>query len=550
MQFLNPIAGALALLGIPILVMYLIRQRTRMRPVSSLIFWEQIQPQAYHKPFWRRLRQWLSLLLQWLFLALLVLALANPLITGTGKGREAVIFVLDRSASMQAHGSEGIAWDRARELLKNRFKGLRAGQEAILMATGASPVVLQPWTDSRRMLQRTLDQCETEGTDHNLAEAIALAELLVEEREHARIVVITDAVGSNRIPIKPETPVRYELITPDTPNAGLTFAAARRSPTLPDVFHISVRAANSAHAPFSGELLTYQGDTLVDARPVSMEPGDTWERHWTERGNTTVRYRFELASEREDSLAADNTASVMVTPLQTLRVNIVRPGHPFIAAALNAIPGVAWTAVDTGETHREDYAADLTIFYQTAPTALPRSPSLLFMPPGSGFWGDYQGTISNPLAADWLRDSPLLKHTEWGTVGLLDATAYAPADGATTLVDGLEAPLVFGKWDDAGREWISTAFNLEQSDLAFRTTFPIFMGNLLQTLRQGNHIQPARLPGLAETRLAPAIGPTDQPEADYRHAATLHFPTWWWLGLAGLLWCLTEWRLFTRKITE
>ena len=55
MNFLWPTAWWLALLGVPIVLFYLIRQRLRAKPVTTLLFWENLSPKVHNLPLWRKL---------------------------------------------------------------------------------------------------------------------------------------------------------------------------------------------------------------------------------------------------------------------------------------------------------------------------------------------------------------------------------------------------------------------------------------------------------------------------------------------------------------
>src|SRR6202000_2141728 len=91
MKFLWPAAWSLLGLALPIILFYLIRQRLRVKSVTTLLFWENLAPKVHNLPLWRKLRRLVSLLLQLLLLALLVFALARPILPGQSEVTSAVV---------------------------------------------------------------------------------------------------------------------------------------------------------------------------------------------------------------------------------------------------------------------------------------------------------------------------------------------------------------------------------------------------------------------------------------------------------------------------
>src|SRR5512137_2507772 len=102
MNFLAPLAFLLAALLPVIIVMYLLRLRRTEHVVSSVYLWRRIVRDVEANAPWQRLRRNLLLILQLLFLATLIFALARPFTWVEGIAGQAAILILDASASMSA----------------------------------------------------------------------------------------------------------------------------------------------------------------------------------------------------------------------------------------------------------------------------------------------------------------------------------------------------------------------------------------------------------------------------------------------------------------
>ncbi len=97
------------------------------------------------------------------------------------------------------------------------------------------------------------------------------------------------------------------------------------------------------------------------------------------------------------------------------------------------------------------------------------------------------------------------------------------------------------------------AFGLEDSDLVFRTAFPILLGNLVQSLQPEEKDTARALPGPGESQLkVTAPVPEKKPAAPEpgRQGWWTTFPLWWWALILGTLWLLAEGWSYSRRITE
>ena len=78
MNLVNPAGLWLAALAAPIIGLYILKIRLRREPVSTIQFWRRVFEEKKPRSIWQRLRHWVSLALQLLFLLLLTGALADP----------------------------------------------------------------------------------------------------------------------------------------------------------------------------------------------------------------------------------------------------------------------------------------------------------------------------------------------------------------------------------------------------------------------------------------------------------------------------------------
>ena len=545
MKFLWPIAWSLLGLALPILLFYLIRQRLRVKPVTTLLFWENLAPKVHNLPLWRRLRRLVSLLLQLLLLALIVFAIVRPILPGQGTTASSLVMVLDPSVTMAA----GTRWQDATDLALRRIDAMSFGDEATVILATEPPRVLSPWTGRKSDLRQVISEAKTASTVTDIRPALGLAHNLVLSHPGAQIELISDTVWS--VPPEKETldRVKLDLIGKPATNSGITLFSARFLPAGAGEYQLAIKIAQNSSAPINGELTLMQNGKLMDVLPVTIPPGAPWQKFWRAQSMDAVDFEANWKPQGEDGFALDQEAKAHLDPVREIKVSLVSPPNPFLETALGSQTLVKvqrfFPAPPPGDS------ADITVFNDTMPPAgWSGKNTVLINPPKDGFWGERVGPIEKPLVSDTDKDAPLMRFASMSEVELRTATEFKPAPGAHVYVDAFGKPLIFGHWESEPR-WLVVAFDLDQSDFVFRTAFPILCANMVQALRPDEVMASANVPGPVATQMKQMAASSS---AEVEKPAPRHWwnaiPFWWWFACAGLLLALIEWSLYSRRITE
>lgn len=214
------IAAAIAVPSL--IILYFLKLRRRNVEISSTLLWKKaIQDLQANAPF-QRLRRNLLLFLQLLVLAAAILALAQPQMMSQRTTGEVKIFMIDRSASMNAIDGQPETTrtisrlDRAKELAIEEVDAMReAGlfgdekaDQAMVVAFDTTAVVVQQLTSDKDALRTAIRSIQPGQGPSKLGEAMQLAK----SRKPPRILMdnrgIEDAVG---------TPTEVEGLTAGPP---------------------------------------------------------------------------------------------------------------------------------------------------------------------------------------------------------------------------------------------------------------------------------------------------------------------------------------------
>jgi hypothetical protein len=504
--------------------------------------------QSYNSALWRKLRRWMSLLLQLVFLALVTFALTQPLAPWQTAQPASTVFVLDPSASMLTKEGSGTRWERALEVLEQRIRQLRPFDRAAILVATDPPQVLSGWTASRRTLLDALAQARPVEEGVSLRAALALAENLQATQPNASVQLLTDGVWKD--PTEVGEKVECVWIGEPQPNAGITQFSARRSFSSPGEVRVSLEVTSRARDKVDGAVELFRSGQLVDVQPVPLEPGGVWQREWDLQASGADEFEAKLTGFPPDALGADDSARVKIDAVHAVKVILVSDPNPYLEAALAALPLVEWARVEKLSGYPDPNA--LYVFNRIAPPeGFENANTILINPLASGFWGQSAGAVDRPLVSEVAKDEPLMRHTGFANVSLDAAAKWQKPPVSQVFAESFGEPLIYGQWDDR-RRWALLAFDLEGSDFVLRTAFPILLGNAVESLRPSKTVAPSTAPGRGESALeVTALKEKHAPTASPGLVAWwFAFPLWWWALAAAALWLVGEWWLFTRRVTE
>lgn len=549
MKFLWPVAWSLLGLALPIILFYLIRQRLRVKSVTTLLFWENLAPKVHNLPLWRKLRRLVSLLLQLLLLALLVFALARPILPGQSEVASSLVLILDPSVTMAAKSGTSTRWSEAKAAALKRINEMSFGDEATIILAGSPPKILSPWTGRKADLRQAVETASISSNITDIRPALRLARNLTLGHHDADIELISDTVWS--VPPEKETldKVKLDLIGSSVPNSGITLFSARPIPAGAGEYQLAIKIEQNTAAPINGELTVMQNGQLMDVLQVTVPPGQPWQKFWRAQSADAITFEAKWKPQGEDDFAPDQQAVAHLDPVKEIKATLVSQSNAFLEVALGSQTLVTskrvWPAPETSDN------ADLTIFNDTMPpTDWHGKATVLINPPQGGFWGKKVGPIDKPLVSEVDKDALLMRFVNLSDLQLRAATEFKPAPGARVYVDSFGKPLIFGHWESEPR-WLVIAFDLDQSDFVFRTAFPILCANLIQSLRPDSVADAGNVPGPVATQLKQMASSSSveiqKPTVGHWWMA---FPYWWWFACAAFLLLLIEWSLYTRRITE
>lgn len=543
MMWLTPWTGfILAACTVPLLLLlYFLKLRRSTQVVSSTLLWlSSTEDLRANAPF-QRLRRNVLLLLQLLALIMLVLAVMQPRIEGAGGRGGRTILLVDRSASMQARDVDGgTRLEAAIDAASGEIDRLHAGglfgggqEETMIIAFAETAEIVQPFTGSRQQLQDALAEIEPSHGRSRIEDALNLARVystnpnpdLVDRpiAEAASLVLFSDGriQDLDGLVLRGEALVFQRVGTDPFDNVSVAHVAAERPYDRPAFVEVFAGLANWNTVEVTVDVqLSVDGigrrieevelpAAARDAASGRTEPG--------RRNLTFTPFQqdrdaiIEVAVLREDSLAEDDAAAMVVPPPRQLRVGLITPERRLVRRIMEGL-SLQRLEVMTPEAYRSRVDAaelgdlDVLIFDAFAPAAMPPVPSIFLgrTPPTDRLraYGEAEGQVV--LGGNG--DHPVLRYVDVDPIYVDRALQVQGGGDSEVILEGSRGPLML-TFVHEGREHVFTTFDpIADSNWPYQRGLGVFLFNAVEYLgHHGDSLTRSQLsPGAALVAHLPA----------------------------------------------
>lgn len=509
MTLLAPTALALLVIALPITVLYILKLRMRQVHVSSDLFWQQIVQARPPRSFWNRFRHPLSWLTQILMLLAIVAAAADPRWLSNAPQHKLVI-ILDTSASMQAREASGqrltLATDRARQIIN----ALAPGSQAAIIASDLHPRIVCGMTDHIPDLLRAISKVQPSAAPGRPDLAVNAASQMLGNPSSGSILLLTDACF-DKATLNGRPELTIESIADDLPNVGITECQALRNSDDPlsAELLVSIRNASPLFAAASLELRL--AGKLSNVTRVTLAPGENSSRTFPRIGPAGgiwqaqlkgIRFSAEAnpaepapntAPEIADALEPDNSAVAVLPDAPRQKVLLVSPGNLFIQKVLEADPLTELSVLQQLPAENDWPRDTIVILHELVPRQLPPLPVLMLDPRSDCDAWNVASTRDNPLPAQTVTPHPVTRNFRLDDV-LIPAVSELEFNTSPQVLaaaeDGLPLCCLLPR---AIGPVVVVPLQLTQSDLAFRTVFPILISNTLHWLSGRTESSPSAI---------------------------------------------------------
>ena len=480
--------SALWALGLILAVIgfYLLRMPRQRLRLPSLVFLQMLKLESSRLP--RRWRTILSMVLQGVLLLLLAFSAARPLLTSGKLENRRLVLVLDVSASMQARIPEEntTRFELAKQKARDIVRRMEHGDRMLIIACDNEARIIRQFEMDRRTLYRTLDALKPSARTTNLAPALELVKEVTRPFPEADVYLITDGAS------EPDSDACKDVLTKThtiivgsaAGNVGIVDFSSRRNLNSERDFSSVMVLLNTYEEPRKVSIKMSIDDTLVDAREVTLEPGE--EHLEVFEGTLLVGGAFTaevvlLEQDVVDIFPSDNVAYEWIPKPERMRVMVFAPEEDlggYLDAAMSANIGVQGYRA-TPKDYNASYDVSAMIFYNWLPEKLPDRHLVMVNTRGQNPYVNIEsGPVLRPLMNTWDRTHPLMNYIGLENLLLDEALSVKGTEWMEPVAHTVQSPIILagkqGRW-----KHIFVAFDPKKSDFPFRLAFPVLLSNAL-----------------------------------------------------------------------
>ena len=467
--FLTYPLALIALATLPALTaIYLLRNRFRRRPVSSVLLWKFPVQSKQGGSKVHRLQLPLLFFLELLILTLLVTAAAAPH-WKLPQATRPLIVILDDSFSLHATGGDGLTTQkRAQNYLASLFK-LQAPPSTRLILAGREPRTLGGSIKTWSEVSALLAGWHCQSPEAALDKAVTLAAEL--GHQQANLLVLTDHKPADESVANPR--LEWHAFGQALDNVAIVNAART---ALGNQDRCLLEVANFSPQPRVTRLLVQTGTNAVALQSSTLSLGAQETRRLVFNLPATAP---ELSARLDpDALADDNSVQLLPPLRPQVRVKLDLPDAGLAALADRTLAATGLRAALTDNPQ--------LIIRATAPPGSDVSSNLWTLywagsEATNAFTGPFIVDTSHPLATGFSLDGVI-----WAAAALTNQPGGVPV----VLVGNV--PLVSARTDLLGGRHVRLNFNPARSTLQNTPAWPVLFWNLLQW-------RIAELPGLKES---------------------------------------------------
>jgi hypothetical protein len=488
MILLNPFALLFALAIGLVLLMHFRRPKT-LQSVSNLQLWQTQESNAIHRrPVLERIRKNWLLILQILFLAFAVLALARPSILFWENPRW-IVFVIDCSASMNSleHGQTRL--DRAREKVIILLDEVRRNDQILIVQSRPQPV-LKTYSGSDKSAMRSMvkNLAATEAAV-DLSQALILALTSLPKTEAYEAFVISDFAQNVPLPVQ-NAKVHFIQVGESNNNAAITRFSIRSNPYSSYDREVFSEIANfSDHLKNIRFVLSSEGTNLL-SEEIKLGSGE--RKSFVAPLPLGYAGIIQSSIDVKDDLDTDNRAYAVLDPGKK-SVLLVTKGNEFLEKALRVNSQVTCTAKKPEECVEElQKKYDVIILDGVELHAYPPANYFILKHAQAAGTSHAASIYNERNLVSLLPNHPVMTYVNLGNVVVEEAMPLQVPFSGSILVEGKGKPLLIASESGSFRT-VALGFDLRSSNFPLTLSFPIFISNAInwlssETGEQGNQI--------------------------------------------------------------
>lgn len=376
-------AALFSVISAGVFALYLFDRSRRRQTVATLRFWKPSEfPVQMNQR--RKVQQPLSLILQILGIALLLLAISQLKWGSRERNMRDHVLILDTSAWMGARDGQGaLLMQDAKRLALAWLKSVPSDDRVMVLRADAAATPATRFERNKQTVEKAIRESQPAASALQLGQALRFAsEFQKLHSESSGEIVYAGAsrmadVDVSGIPAN----LRVLAVEGPTNNIGLRRMGLRRSSTDPEAWDIFVSVKNYGSSPRAVPIGLQFAGSPAGTRTLQLKPDAELEASFTYRTRANGIVEAKLLT--SDPFPQDDRAVLEIPQQKQLRIAVYTNEPELLRPVLSADPNMVATFLPPSAYQPEPDAADLMILDRFAPPQPPKRDTLWIEPPAA-----------------------------------------------------------------------------------------------------------------------------------------------------------------------
>jgi hypothetical protein len=484
MFFLNlsfaEFAALFSVISAGVFALYLLDRSRRRQKVATLKFWKPAEsPTQLNQR--RKIQQPLSLFLQLLGIALLLLAISQLKWGNREQNTRDHVLVMDASAWMGAQmpGTRGaLLMQTAKSQALAWLKTVPSEDRVMVLRADASATPATRFERNRETIEKTIREMQPGASALQLDQALRFAtqfQKLNSQSSGEIVYVGPGRMSTSEVSALPAN-LRVLGLKGPTENVGLRRMGLRRSATEPDAWEIYVSVRNyGLNAQNVAVGLQFAGSP-AGSRTLALKAGSEQETTFTYRTRAAGLVEAKLLA--NDAFPQDDRAVLELPQQKNLRVIVFTNEPDLLRPVLNANPNL--TAVyESPAAYRPDpKETDIVILDRFAPPQAPKVDAVWIEPPAAQSPVAVASNKANAKLSRWTDDPLLGAGLRTRDLVIDSSLAFKSAAGDIVIAESEGSPLMIAR--PAKPKIAVMGFHPVRSRMKYELATPLLFANTLR----------------------------------------------------------------------
>jgi hypothetical protein len=474
---LGEFAALFSVISAGVVALYLLDRSRRRQTVASLRFWKPAEfPTQQNQR--RKIQQPLSLLLQILGIALLLLAIAQLKWGNREQNTRDHVLVLDTSSWMGARSARGnLLMQEAKAQALAWVKTVPSEDRIMVLRADATATPATRFERNRETVDKAIRESQPGASALQLGQALRFATQF--QKLHSQSTGEIVYAGASRMSegdVAAPTNLRVLNVPGPTENVGLRRMGLRRSATEPDAWEIFVSVKNYGQAAQNVAIGLQFAGSPAGSKTLTLKPASEQETSFIYRTRAAGLVEVKLLT--SDAFPQDDRAVLEIPQQKQLMVTVYTNEPELLRPVLSSTPDMKATFLSPQAYKPDAPDTDIVVLDRFAPAQRPNVDTLWIEPPAAQSPVPVAATKANAKLSRWTEDPLLGAGLHVRDLEIESATTYRTVASDIVIADSEGAALIVAR--PGKPKIVVMGFQPLRSRMKYELATPLLFANAIR----------------------------------------------------------------------